>query len=239
MGKRLRQQRRGKGSNSFRKPPNYFKADVAFPRDTHQGRVGGEVVEFVDDPGHSAPLMRVVYEDNAESLLLAPEGIKVGDRIQHGKGASVSIGSILSLGDLPDGTPIYNVESTFGDGGKLARAAGNSAMVVSHAMGKVSVLLPSKKTIDLSPACRAEVGVVAGGGAEAQPIMKAGKNHYIKHAVNGFWPKNRGVKMNPVDHPFGGKQHHKGASSMVSRNAPPGAKVGHIAASRVGRKKRS
>ena len=69
--------------------------------------------------------------------------------------------------------------------------------------------------------------------------MKAGKNHYIKHAVNAHWPTQRGVKMNPVDHPFGGKQHHKGASSMVSRNAPPGAKVGHIAASRVGRKKRS
>ena len=68
--------------------------------------------------------------------------------------------------------------------------------------------------------------------------MKAGKNFYIKHAVNRTWPTNRGVKSNPVDHPFGGKQHHKGASSMTSRNAPPGAKVGHIAARRVGRRKR-
>ncbi len=86
--------------------------------------------------------------------------------------------------------------------------------------------------------CRAEIGVIAGGGMEMQPIMKAGKNFYIKHAINSYWPGNRGVKSNPVDHPFGGKQHHKGASSMVSRNAPPGAKVGHIAASRVGRRKR-
>lgn len=239
MGKRLRQQRRGKGSNAFRRPPNYFKADVEFRRDPQQGRVSGEVVEFVDDPGHSAPLMRIVYEDNAESLLLAPEGIKAGDRIQQGKGAAVSLGSILALADLPDGAPVYNIEVTPGDGGKLARAAGNSATIVSHTQGTVSVLLPSKHTIELNPACRAEVGVVAGGGAEAQPIMKAGKSHHMRHAVNAFWPRNRGVKMNPVDHPFGGKQHHKGASSMVSRNAPPGAKVGHIAASRVGRKKRS
>jgi large subunit ribosomal protein L2 len=239
MGKRLRQQRRGKGSNAYRRPPNYFKADVIFPRNPQQGRVSGEVVEFIDDPGHSAPLMRVVYEDNAESILLAPEGIKLGDRIQCGSGAAVSLGSILQLADLPDGAPVYNVEVTPGDGGRLARAAGNSAIVVSHALGAVSVLLPSKRTVDLSPACRAEVGVVAGGGAEAQPLMKAGKSHHIRHAVNAFWPRNRGVKMNPVDHPFGGKQHHKGASSMMSRNAPPGAKVGHIAAKRVGRKKRS
>ena len=98
--------------------------------------------------------------------------------------------------------------------------------------------MPSKKNIELSAECRAEIGAVAGGGGKAKPIMKAGKNFYIKHAVNRTWPTNRGVKCNPVDHPFGGKQHHKGASSMVSRNAPPGAKVGHIAASRVGRRKR-
>ena len=134
---------------------------------------------------------------------------------------------------------VYNVEVTPGDGGKLVRAAGNSATIVSHAEGIVNVLLPSKKTIALSPMCRAQIGAIAGGGMDSQPLMKAGKSHHIMHAVNGFWPRNRGVHMNAVDHPFGGKQHHKGASSMVSRNAPPGAKVGHIAASRVGRKKRS
>ena len=71
-----------------------------------------------------------------------------------------------------------------------------------------------------------------------QPLMKAGKNFYRMHSVNRTWPTNRGVKMNPVDHPFGGKQHHKGKSSMTSRNAPPGRKVGHIAARRTGRRKK-
>ncbi len=236
MGKRLKQQRRGKGSNAYTKPPNRFKADVMFVRRT--GLMNGEVIEFIDDPGHTAPLMKVRYDDYTENTLIAPEGIKIGDKIQEGTGASLSLGSVLKLSDIPDGMPIYNIESMPGDGGKFARAAGSYATVAAHIQNSVTVLMPSKHTMELAKECRAEIGAVAGGGAKAKPIMKAGKNFYIKHAVNRTWPTNRGVKMNPVDHPFGGKQHHKGASSMVSRNAPPGAKVGHIAASRVGRRKR-
>ncbi|MCL5008285.1 MAG: 50S ribosomal protein L2 [Candidatus Marsarchaeota archaeon] len=236
MGKRLKQQRRGKGSNAYRKPPNRFKADVMFTN--RPGKYIGEVIEFIDDPGHTAPLMRIRYDDYTENILIAPEGIKIGDKIQEGTGASLSLGSVLRLGDIPDGTPIYNIESKPGDGGKLTRAAGSYATVAVHSGNTVTVLLPSKHSMDFSNACRAEIGAVAGGGAKAKPIMKAGKNFYIKHAVNRTWPTNRGVKSNPVDHPFGGKQHHKGASSMTSRNAPPGAKVGHIAARRVGRRKR-
>ena len=100
------------------------------------------------------------------------------------------------------------------------------------------MVLPSRHTISLSNECRAQLGVVAGGGIKEQVIVKAGKSHYMMHTLNRMWPHNRGVKMNPVDHPFGGKQHHKGKSSMTSRNAPPGRKVGHIAASRTGRRKR-
>jgi large subunit ribosomal protein L2 len=239
MGKRLHQQRRGRGTNAFRKPPNTFKADVAFASRKVEGKITGEVMELVDDPGHSAPLMRIVYEDNSVGMFLAPEGIRVGSRIEEGSGAEVALGSILPLEKIPDGTPVYNVEVLPGDGGKLARRAGSYATVVSHAQDAVSVLLPSKHVVDIKPACRAQIGAVAGGGADSQPILRAGKSYYMHHAINAMWPKNRGVKSNPVDHPFGGKQHHKGASSMTSRNAPPGAKVGHIAASRVGRKKRS
>ncbi len=239
MGKNLKQQRRGRGTNAFRKPPNYFKADVVYPSRKVAGKVTGEVMELIDDPGHSAPLMEVMYEDNSRVFFLAPEGIRIGERIQEGAEASLTLGSILPLANIPDGTPVYNVEALPGDGGKLARAAGNYATVVSHAQDSVSVLLPSKKVAEINPACRAQIGAVAGGGADAQPILRAGKSHYMHHAVNAPWPGNRGVKSNPVDHPFGGKQHHKGASSMTSRNAPPGAKVGHIAARRVGRKKRS
>jgi large subunit ribosomal protein L2 len=145
---------------------------------------------------------------------------------------------VLQLSDIPDGMPIYNIENVPGDGGRMARAAGSYSTVVAHAGGKVSVSMPSKQTLELNPECRAEIGAVAGGGAKSKPILKAGKNFYRMHAVNRRWPMNRGVKSNPVDHPFGGKQHHKGASSMTARGAPPGAKVGHIAARRVGRRKR-
>ncbi|MGC8479474.1 MAG: 50S ribosomal protein L2 [Candidatus Micrarchaeia archaeon] len=238
MGKRLKQQRRGKGSNVYRKPANHFKADVLFKNHNSQNKVVGEVVEFIDDPGHTAPLMKILYEDYTTSTLIAPEGIKIGDKIEEGNNASLTLGSVLKLKEIPDGMPIYNIESFPGDGGKLTRAAGTFATVVAHNSNSVTVSMPSKQNVDFSPECRAEIGAVAGGGAKAKPIMKAGKNFYIKHAVNRTWPTNRGVKSNPVDHPFGGKQHHKGASSMTSRNAPPGAKVGHIAARRVGRKKR-
>ncbi|MDE1855015.1 MAG: 50S ribosomal protein L2 [Candidatus Micrarchaeota archaeon] len=239
MGKNLHQQRRGRGTNAFRKPPNTFKADVTFPNRKIENRMTGEVMELIDDPGHSAPLMRVVYEDNSETIFIAPEGIRVGSRIQEGGSAEITLGSVLPLDKIPDGTPVYNIEALPGDGGKLARTAGSYATVVSHTQGVVSLLLPSKKITNIKPECRAQIGAVAGGGADAQPILSAGKSHYMHHAINAPWPHHRGVKANPVDHPFGGKQHHKGASSMVSRNAPPGAKVGHIAARRVGRKKRS
>lgn len=238
MGKRLRQQRRGKGSNAYTKPPLAQKADVIFDSRSLAGRLTGEVIGFVDDPGHTAPLMCVRYDDHTESVLIAPEGIKIGDRISEGGGSEPDLGNILPLSDIPDGMPIYNIEMLPGDGGRLARSAGSHATLVSHSGDSVTVSLPSKKIIELKGACRAEIGAVAGGGAKACPIMKAGKNYYIKHALNRLWPTYRGVKSNPVDHPFGGKQHHKGASSMVSRHAPPGAKVGHIAARRVGRKKR-
>ncbi|MDE1768619.1 MAG: 50S ribosomal protein L2 [Candidatus Micrarchaeota archaeon] len=237
MGKRLKMQRRGKGSNAYRKPPNTFKADVTFRGKQIEGRSYAEVVRFVDDPGHTGPLMVVKYDDFTENTLLAPEGIKIGDRIEEGKQASVTLGSILPLRSIPDGMLVYNIEMRPGDGGKVARVAGSYATIKSHIGDTVSVFLPSKKSVDLSGECRAEIGAVAGGGINAQPLMKAGKAHYIWHATNAKWPKNRGVKSNPVDHPFGGKQHHKGKSSMTSRNAPPGRKVGHIAARRVGRRK--
>ncbi len=238
MGKMLRQQRRGKGGNAYRKPPNTYKADVAFGPAPKAEKLYGEVMELVDDPGHTAPLMKIKYEDKSENTLFAPEGIKIGDKIEEGAAADAKLGSVMTLQKIPDGMLVYNIEAVPGDGGKYARAAGNYATVVSHSTGHVTILMPSKAMIDINQACRAQIGVVAGGGMEMMPILKAGRNYYIKHATNALWPHNRGVKMNPVDHPFGGKQHHKGTSSMVSRHAPPGAKVGHIAARRTGRKKR-
>ena len=236
MGKRLRQQRRGKGTPAFTKAPGTFDISVNYPHKLSASTYG-EVISIFNHTGHTAPLLEVLYEDFSRGYLLAPEGIKINDRI-HISRRVYSLGSVVRLGDIPEGTPVYNIEATPGDGGKYVRSAGSAAYINAHIGSVTSVLLPSKATVALPNECRAQLGVLAGGGMREQPIVKAGKNHYIMHATNKMWPTIRGVKSNPVDHPFGGKQHHKGKSSMTSRNAPPGRKVGHIAARRVGRKEK-
>jgi large subunit ribosomal protein L2 len=235
MGRKLKQQRRGKGSNAYTKLPNTFDANVKYSID-REAKVVGEVSGFFNSTGHVAPIMSIIYDDSTESTLLAPEGIRAGDKIYVGYKAH-SLGSVLRLSDIPKGVPIYNIELRPGDGGKAVRTAGSSAFITAHGDGTATVKMPSKGMVTLDGGCRAQLGLVAGGGFLEQPLVKAGKNFYIKHALNRLWPTGRGVKMSPVDHPFGGKQHHKGKSSMTSRNAPPGRKVGHIAARRVGRRK--
>ncbi len=236
MGKKLRQQRRGKGSKAYAKPPGTFDIRVNYSHNTN-AKIEGEVINLFHHTGHSAPLMEVEYEDFTTGNLIAPEGIKVHDKVYIGKGM-FTLGSVQRIGDIPEGLPVYNIESTPGDGGKLVRSAGSTAYITAHLGASTNVTLPSKASVVLSNECRAQLGAVAGGGMAEQPLVKAGKSHYIMHATNRGWPVIRGVKSNPVDHPFGGKQHHKGKSSMTSRNAPPGRKVGHIAARRVGRRKK-
>ena len=132
---------------------------------------------------------------------------------------------------------IYNIEMKPGDGGKLARAAGNAATIVSHGK-KTIVRLPSKAQKAFDNMCRATIGSVAGSGRGEKPIAKAGKNFYRNRARPKIWPKVRGVAMNAVDHPHGsGRKQTIGINSTVSRNAPPGRKVGHIAAKRTGAKR--
>ncbi len=236
MGRKLKQQRRGKGSNAYTKLPHTFDISVKFPKKQNVKLIG-EVVGLFNSTGHLAPIMKIRYDDFSEVTMIAPEGIKVGDKVYVGHG-NRTLGSVFKLSDIPKGVPIYNIEMRRGDGGKLVRTAGSYATVSGDVEnGDVLVKLPSKADMQLDRECRAQLGVVSGGGFLAQPLVKAGKSHYIYHTLNRTWPTNRGVKMSPVDHPFGGKQHHKGKSSMTSRNAPPGRKVGHIAARRVGRKK--
>ncbi|MEM3030699.1 MAG: 50S ribosomal protein L2 [Candidatus Micrarchaeia archaeon] len=239
MGKMLRQQRRGKGSPAYRAPSHRFKADVAFrPYDEIEknSALKGVVVGFVDDPARSAPLMEVLFDNNERLLLIAPEGIKEGDVVSAGAASDVRPGSILPLANIPDGMPVYAIECAPGDGGKLVRTAGSAAFVVSREGDEVLIRLPSKSVRAFDARCRAQVGVVAGGGRLELPFMKAGAAHYAMRARNKAWPHVRGVAMNPYNHPFGGVQHHKGRGSAVARGTPPGRKVGHLAARSLGRK---
>jgi len=240
MGKLLKQQRRGKGSVSYRAPNHRYKAELAYRRlegIEKTGATRGQVVSFVDDPARGALLMGIIFEDGTTGFMLAPEGISVGQSIHTGASSPLEIGSCLPLSRIPEGTMIFNIEMAPGDGGKLVRAPGSYGSIVSREKDNVFIKLPSKHTLVLQGTCRAQIGVVCGGGRLEKPLMKAGANFYKKHAQNRKWPVNRGVHMSAYTHPFGGKQHHKGRGSMTSRNAPPGRKVGHIAARSVGRKK--
>ena len=101
----------------------------------------------------------------------------------------------------------------------------------------VSISTPSRATLILNNECRAQLGVISGGGRLEKPLMKAGNQAYKKLARHRYWPTNRGVHQSAYTHPHGGKQHHVGKSTVVARSAPPGSKVGHIAAKSTGRRK--
>lgn len=238
MGKSLIQQRRGKGTTTFRAPSHRYRGRVKYvPLNlTREKTLVGKVVEILHDPGRTAPVARVRFE-NFEKLIIAPEGILVGDEIAIGPNAPIKIGNTLPLAMIPEGSYVYDIEAAPGDGGKFVRAGGAYALVVSRERDKVIVQLPSGELKQFNPMCRATIGVVAGGGRLEKPIVKAGKAYYIAKARNRFWPKPRGVKMNAVNHPHGGKEHHIGRPSTISRRAAPGQKVGHIAARRTGRRK--
>ncbi|WP_297419447.1 50S ribosomal protein L2 [Thermococcus sp.] len=239
MGKSLIQQRRGKGTTTFRAPSHRYRGAVKYvPLNlTKEKTLVGKVVEILHDPGRTAPVARVKFENGTEKLIIAPEGILVGEEISIGPNAPIKIGNTLPLALIPEGSYVYDIEGVPGDGGKYVRAGGAYALVVGKEKDKVIVQLPSGELRQFKPTCRATIGVVAGGGRLEKPLIKAGKAYYIAKARNRFWPKPRGVKMNAVNHPHGGKEHHIGRPSTVSRSAPPGRKVGHIAARRTGRRK--
>jgi large subunit ribosomal protein L2 len=112
------------------------------------------------------------------------------------------------------------------------------ATLITHDRDAAVVQLPSGEVKRLSPRCRATIGVVAGGGRTEKPLVKAGKQYHKQRARGTKWPRVRGVAMNAVDHPFGGGgRQHPGRPKSVSRNAPPGRKVGDISSRRTGRGK--
>ena len=198
--------------------------------------LAGEVVDVEHDPARSAPVARVEFEDDDQRLVLASEGVGVGDTLEIGISANIEPGNTLPLAEIPEGVPVCNVERQPGDGGKFARASGVNADLVTHERDAAIVQLPSGEMKRLSPDCRATIGVVAGGGRTEKPFVKAGNKHHKMKARGTKWPRVRGVAMNAVDHPFGGGgRQHPGRPKSVSRDAAPGRKVGDIASKRTGR----
>lgn len=235
MGKSLLQQRRGKGGPRFRAPSFSYKGEA---KHRNIGDANGRIIDFVKCRGHSAPLAVIEYEDGMINLSLAPEGIKVGDNISQGTNAQLNSGNTLILKDIPEGTSIFNIESQPGDGGKFVRSGGTAAKLISKTATKIVVEFPSKKKKIFNPNCRASIGIIAGGGRLEKPMVKAGTKFFQMKMKNKFWPKMSATSLNAVQHPYGGgRSSKKNMPYTTARTAPPGRKVGRIAAKRTGRKK--
>ena len=236
MGKRPLVRKRGRGGMQFRaaatnkiKPAKYpgFELDMS-----HQG----EIIDLIHESGRDVPLSKIRFEDGSISLVPAVLGTKVGSKINFALDAEVVEGNVISIQNIPDGTIVCNVEKHFGDGGALIKSAGGNAIVFSHTEKGVTLKLASGKFTTLNPKNRAMIGTLAGGGVGDRPFMRAGIKWRRFRSKGHKYPIVRGVAQAAYQHPHGGGRHqHVGQSSTVSRNAPPGAKVGSIAARKTGR----
>ncbi|AEE93733.1 MULTISPECIES: 50S ribosomal protein L2 [Acidianus] len=237
MGKSLLQQRAGRGNINFRNPGWLRVGKVRYPK--IEGNHVGKVIDILHNPGMLAPVAKVKLDTGDVFYMQAVQGMTVGQKIEIGSNVNPATGNIVEVGNLPEGAIICNVEEHYGDGGRYARAAGSYATVIGKSGDRVLIRLPSGKIKEVLSNARATVGMVAGGGVYDKPMLKAG-NVYWKYKVKATkWPIVKGVAMNAVDHPHGGGLHTSvSRPSTVSRNAPPGRKVGHIAARRTGRKER-
>ncbi|HEX8318388.1 50S ribosomal protein L2 [Longimicrobium sp.] len=161
--------------------------------------IPGKVERIEYDPNRSANIALVIYEDGERRYILAPRGLKDGDRVEQGPGSDIRVGNALPLAEIPLGTTVHNVELRAGKGGQMARSAGAGVQVVAKEGEHVTLRMPSTEVRLVRRECMATVGQVGNVDHEKQSIGKAGANRW-----RGKRPKVRGVAMNPVDHPMGG-----------------------------------
>ena len=242
MGKRILVQRKGHGNLWARSPSHRHIGKIRYRSfKKNEKAFTFKVIELLHSPGRGTPVAKIRYEDGQKGLWLPPEGIYEGEEFiqsKTGYGQDVKVGNILPLKKMPIGTLVFNVEGIPQDGGKFARASGVAAVVRNKSKDKVELLFRSKKTKWFHETCLCTVGVVAGGGRTDKPFLKAGNRFYSLRSKAKKWPIVRGVTMNAVSHPYGGgakQSPHK--PTTTSRNAPPGRKIGQIAARRTGHKK--
>ncbi|MBS7624074.1 50S ribosomal protein L2 [Candidatus Bathyarchaeota archaeon] len=242
MGKRILVQRRGRGSPTFRAATHKRVAPAKYPNlsgiNIMDRVLKGQILELVHDPGRGAPLAYIELETGERYYTIAPEGIREGQIIEVGGKASINVGNILPVKVIPEGTVICNIELSPGDGGKIARSSGSYATIISHTPEGTMISLPSGKTRYVNDLCLATIGVVAASGRTEKPFVKAGKRFHLMRAKGHKYPRVRGRAMIAALHPFGSGRRGARKPTTVSRNAPPGRKVGLIAAKRAGRKKR-
>ena len=182
---------------------------IDFKRD--KDGVVGTVTSIEYDPNRSANIALITYADGEKRYILAPNGLKVGDKIESGENADIKVGNCLPLEKIPEGTLVHNVELTAGKGGKLARSAASSVQILGRE-GKYTLLrLTSGEVRKVLSVCRATVGEVGNADHELINVGKAGRKRHM-----GIRPTVRGSVMNPNDHPHGGGE----GKAPVGRKGP-------------------
>src|SRR6266480_4381031 len=189
---------------------------IDFKRDKHDIPAKVSTIEY--DPNRSARIALVTYGDGEKRYILQPNGLKVGDTIVAGQNVDILPGNSLPLKNIPLGTLLHNVELRPGRGGQIARSAGSSVQLVAKEGDYASVKMPSSEIRKISMECYATIGQVGNIDHENVSIGKAGRNRWL-----GNRPHNRGVVMNPVDHPTAAVKARPPADGIPSRHGacPP------------------
>jgi large subunit ribosomal protein L2 len=172
------------------------------------------VVSIEYDPNRTAFIALLNYVDGEKRYILAPQGLQVGGKVQSGDDVAPEVGNALQLKNMPLGTNVHNVEMQPGQGGKLVRSAGTSAQLTNKEDRYAVLKMPSGELRKVLINCYATVGVVSNSDHSLQSMGKAGRNRW-----RGIRPRNRGVAMNPVDHPMGGGEGKASGGQPRSRNA--------------------
>ncbi len=163
------------------------------------------------DPNRSANIALLFYADGEKRYILAPNGLKVGDKVESGVNADIKVGNALPLENIPVGTVVHNVEMKSGKGAQMVRSAGTFAQLMAKEGQYATLRLPSGEVRLVRKECRATIGQVGNLDVENIRIGKAGRSRHM-----GIRPGVRGVVMNPVDHPHGGGE----GKSPIGRPAP-------------------
>lgn len=187
---------------------------IDFKRDKEG--VEGTVKSIEYDPNRSALIALIFYADGEKRYIIAPHGLKVGQKIISGKNVPPNIGNAMYLSEVPFGTIIHNIELRPGQGGKMARSAGSYAQFMSRE-GKFAIIkLPSGETRMILQTCKVSIGMVSNTDHNLEVSGKAGRKRWL-----GRRPRTRGVAMNPVDHPMGGGEGKASGGLPRSRKGLP------------------
>ncbi|HEX4852246.1 MAG TPA: 50S ribosomal protein L2 [Puia sp.] len=175
--------------------------------------IPGKVQSIEYDPNRSAFIALINYKDGDKRYIIAPQGLQVGTEVLSGDDVAPEVGNALQMKHIPLGTNIHNIEMQPGQGGKLVRSAGSSAQLTNKEDKYAVLKMPSGELRKVLINCYATVGIVSNSDHSLQSMGKAGRNRW-----RGIRPRNRGVAMNPVDHPMGGGEGKASGGQPRSRN---------------------